>query len=310
MNARRTFRGFTLVELLVVIAIMGILMGLLFPAVQGMREVSRRHTCSYHLTQLGLALKNYDSAQGSLPSGTIDDKGPIHNVPEGRHIGWIVQLLPYLEEMATYKHIDTAAGVYDPKNAAARSITIGVLLCPSYSGIWPENIGMSNYAACHNDAEAPIDADNRGVMFLNSRITEKDIPDGLSHTIYLGEKLGGENDLGWMSGTRATLRNAGTPINMTEGDDGAKPLDLSIWSEETGEAAELAVAEELKKLADVPEELRVGGFGSNHASGANFLFGDGTVRLISPDISRRVFQQLANRADGELLKSGPTRERP
>ena len=70
---------------------------------------------------------------------------------------------------------------------------------------------VSNYAGCYHDVESPIDVDNHGVMYLNSHISQKDVTDGTSHTIYVGEKLSDEQDLGWMSGTRATLRNTGTP---------------------------------------------------------------------------------------------------
>ena len=74
-------RGFTLVELLVVIAIIGILIGLMFPAIGAMREAARRTTCQHRLARLGIALQKHESAYGALPPGTTDPKGPIHNVP-------------------------------------------------------------------------------------------------------------------------------------------------------------------------------------------------------------------------------------
>ena len=79
----------------------------------------------------------------------------------------------------------------------------------------PWSGGGSNYAGCHHDVEAPIDVDNNGVFFLNSHLHYEDIRDGAAHTIFLGEKRLESADLGWMSGTRATLRNTGTPINGT-----------------------------------------------------------------------------------------------
>ena len=100
--------------------------------------------------------------------------------------------------------------------------------------------------------------------------------DGVEHTIYLGEKRTDADDLGWMSGTRATLRNTGTPLGKT---DEEKPAS----------------------------DLFVGGFGAYHPAGANFLFGDVAVRFVSTAIDQEVYQQLAHRADGKLLKSGPTR---
>ena len=135
----------------------------------------------------------------------------------------------------------------------------------------------SNYAGCHHDVEAPIAENNRGVLFLNSHISARDVTDGVQHTIYLGEKQTGADDLGWMSGTRATLRNTGTPIDKTS----------------------------LEKPAS---DLYVGGFGSWHPAGANFLLGDGAVRFFNLAIDQQVYEQLGNRADGKLLTSGPTRE--
>lgn len=88
-----------------------------------------------------------------------------------------------------------------------------LLVCPSENGATSAPAGTANYAALHHDVESPIDANNNGVFFLNSKIRYDDIADGSSHTIFLGEKVIETNDLGWMSGTRATLRNTGTPIN-------------------------------------------------------------------------------------------------
>ena len=329
MNARDR-RGFTLIELLVVIAIIGILIALLLPAIQAAREAARRATCMNNLTQLGIALQNYQAAHEVLPPGTIDAQGPIRSVPKGYHMGWMVQLLPYVEETVTFKNIDFSVGVYDKKNAPARDIGIALFRCPSYSGPGglqgedPEDEAddafdpmgptydsyiawLSNYAGCHHDVEAPIDEDNHGVFFLNSHISSKDITDGTTHTIFLGEKLDSGKDLGWMSGTRATLRNTGTAINMTVGGTGMwRGGDFGVGYDPAAAPAE----EEMQPAVDPAAEqkgLAVGGFNSEHSGGTNFLFGDGAVRLLSQDIARNVFQQLGHRADGKLLTGGPTR---
>ncbi|MBI2477908.1 MAG: DUF1559 domain-containing protein, partial [Planctomycetia bacterium] len=207
---RRTIRGFTLVELLVVIAIIGILVALLLPAVQAAREAARRAQCTNNLVQLAIAIHNYESANRVYPPGTIEPTGPIQNVAQGYHHNWIEQLLPYLERTVAYDHIDRSVGVYDPKNAPVRDLNISGLLCPSS---WSNSAGYSSYAAVHHDVEAPIDVDNHGVFFLNSALRYADVTDGASQTLFLGEKLILAGDLGWMSGTRSTLRNTGTPIN-------------------------------------------------------------------------------------------------
>src|SRR5512139_1961990 len=105
-DRQRSFAGFTLVELLVVIAIIGILIALLLPAVQAAREAARRASCINNLTQIGVALQNYQSAHMSLPPGVTDPKGPIYNVPQGNHIGWMAHILPYIEEQTAFHQID------------------------------------------------------------------------------------------------------------------------------------------------------------------------------------------------------------
>ena len=93
---RRT--AFTLVELLVVIAIIGILVALLLPAVQAAREAARRISCTNNLTQLILAVQNYEMSYRAYPPGTLEEKGPIVNEAKGYHHNWVSRLLPYIEK--------------------------------------------------------------------------------------------------------------------------------------------------------------------------------------------------------------------
>ncbi len=179
-------RGFTLVELLVVIAIIGILVAMLLPAVQAAREAARRIQCSNNLVQLIMAVQNYEMAFERLPSGSVNDKGPILNRPVGFHHGWIISILPYIERTSYYKNIDQKLSVYDPKNAPVRRLRVALLQCPSD---WStDNNPRTNYAACHHDLAAPIDTTNNGVFFLNSKVRYREIIDGSSLTIFLGEK--------------------------------------------------------------------------------------------------------------------------
>jgi len=286
-------RGFTLVELLVVIAIIGILIALLLPAVQAAREAARRIQCTNNLAQLGLALQNYDAAHEALPPGVVNADGPIRSTPQGYHMSWLVQLLPYIEEQVTFKHVDFAVGAYDKKNDPVLKTEVHVFACPSdarrYSAAerW-----ASNYAGCHHDVEAPIDADNHGVFFLNSHVHSRDISDGAIHTLFVGEKIVDGDDLGWMSGTRATLRNTGTMINATPVRDAS------------GEYEEVRGADPTLPQGIEPD-LFVGGFGSWHPGGANFSLGDGSVRFMSETLDPGIFQQLGHRADGKLLQQRP-----
>ena len=206
-------QGFTLVELLVVIAIIGILISMLLPAVQAAREAARRVTCLNNMSQLGLAVHNHEFATEYLPAGVINPDGPIRSEPIGQHVSWTVQILPYIEQSTAYRMFDQEAGAYALDNAEVRRLQVSVLLCPSFGGNElneDQTAGISNYAGCHHDVEAPIDVDNHGLLFLNSRLRYRDILDGSTNTILIGEMLPDRDTLGWVSGTRATLRNTGS----------------------------------------------------------------------------------------------------
>jgi prepilin-type N-terminal cleavage/methylation domain-containing protein/prepilin-type processing-associated H-X9-DG protein len=203
--------GFTLVELLVVIAIIGILVAMLLPAIQASRESARRAMCTNQIHQLSLAVHDYEMAHEHYPAGTVDTAGPIRNLPKGHHISWIARVLPFLEEGAVYNKIDLTLSAYHYKNDLARQATMELLICPSN----PASQGpFSHYAGCHHDVEAPIDADNHGVFFLNSQLTRDDLKDGAAHMLFIGEKITDDAELGWISGTSSTLRNTGSPLNQ------------------------------------------------------------------------------------------------
>lgn len=290
-------RGFTLIELLVVIAIIAILIALLLPAVQQAREAARRTQCKNNLMQLSLALQNYEMAFEVLPAGVYNPTGPIKNEAVGYHMGWLAGLMPFLDQQNLYRSIDFKQSVYAPVNQRARRAQITVLRCPSdpnesrTTSVTENNIEIyqTNYAACYNSIEAPINMENTGVMFLNSSITYDQITDGSSNTIFIGEQLFDKSDLGWMSGTRASLRNTGS-FNW------GLPSNQYAFPNDSDEAQENQPA--------IDPLLKVGGFGSYHVGGANFALGDGSVRFISENIDAELFEQLGNRADGKLIMDG------
>jgi prepilin-type N-terminal cleavage/methylation domain-containing protein/prepilin-type processing-associated H-X9-DG protein len=357
-------RGFTLVEMLIVILVIGVLVALLLPAIQAAREAARRTQCLHHLSQLIIAVQNYQLAFDVYPPGTQAGQGPIEHHEFGYHHSWITQLLPYMEQKNAYQHIDWTVGVYHQNNAEVRRLLIDTLTCPSAAST-PD--GFTSYAGVHHDVEAPIDADNNGVLFLNSRLGPDDVADGVSQTLFIGEKIVEPGDLGWMSGTRASLRNTGTPINITgrigdqwnwhsggfmdpfddfsDEDDYFYGADVYYGGEEYGgdygveygmggpeeplfgEDGELLSPEEMAERDEAAGEgggetddrgdqsnepenvpagpvLPVGGLASPHTSGAQFAFGDGSVRFLSESISIKVYQQLGHRSDGQLLDAG------
>ncbi|WP_435011705.1 DUF1559 domain-containing protein [Tundrisphaera lichenicola] len=299
--------GFTMIELLAVVLLISTLIALLLPAVQSAREAARRTQCVNNLSQLGIAARNYESTFRVLPPGTIDSAGPIIETPTAYQFSWICQLLPFLEQRNVNRHLDFNRGVYQPANITARGVSMSFLLCPSQvrSGKFSGAMGSfdpatTSYAACHHDVEGPIDSTNRGVFFLNSNVKSEEIEDGLSHTIFFGEKLPGGDELGWASGSRATLRNTGTPINRTKLD----PFDaiLSISSPTSpDDAGSTQQAPNRGISAVLPGPRSVGGFGGNHPGGANFCFGDGSVRFLKTTISDRVYRLLGSRDDGEPI---------
>ena len=279
--------AFTLVELLVVIAIIGILVALLLPAVQAAREAARRTSCLNNVTQLGLALHNYEFHYESLPPGVTNDKGPIRNEPQGNDTSWIVKILPYMEETVLFRRYDQAAGAYAPVNAPVRAAQIATLVCPSDRGEGineAKTVADNNYVGCHHSVEAPIDVDNNGLLFLNSQIRYSDIFDGSSKTILLSEAFLDPKSLGWVSGTRATLRNTST-INKPFPKFGQNPQPTEEITEQ-----------------DEAGSLFVGGFGSYHPSIVNVNFADGSTRAITEAIAPEILHQLGNRADGEIMK--------
>ena len=327
-------RAFTLVELLVVIAIIGVLVALLLPAVQSSREAARRAQCANNLAQLHLALQQYEQAHLLYPPGCVGKNSPAENLPNDLHHNWFAQLLPYAEQQIIYKNIDFSVSIYNAKNSAALTTSPKLARCASSTG--PDQ-GYSCYAAAHHDVEAPIADDNNGVFFLNSKIGYDDLEDGATNTLFLSEKITDAFDLGWLSGTRATLRNGGTPLNQfsyqnglprpgsgsfvgypplpaysygqpmagppmpgsdpPRGIEGSKP---QAWD---STAIDKATIDAGVPFPDLNDPKYVGGFGSWHPIGANVAFGDGSVRLINNNVSPAVLQALINRKDGKLVQA-------
>ncbi len=308
----RLHQAFTLIELLVVMAIIAVLIGLLLPALVGGREGARRIQCVNNLKQITLALQSYAFSREVFPSGSYNETGPVLSTPEGYELSWISSVLPYMEASPMARLLDQRYGAYDPVNSTVRMSNLSILTCstsrpvPSIIGGWNPMLNTreparTSYAACQNDVEAPIDVDNHGGFYLNSRVRVVDVVDGLSHTIFVGE-VAVPSPLGWLSGTRATLRNTGHPINgvdlstleLTKPANPPLPEDLTAGDLETRiEHGSLAVSPGF-----------VGGFSSVHlGKGANFAFGDGSVRFLKQTIDRMVYGRLGHRADGEMIDS-------
>ncbi len=294
-RSRWPHRGFTLIELLVVIAIISVLIALLLPAVQSAREAARRAQCCNNLMQMGIAVQSYESSHEMLPPGVVNETGPVLDVAKGYGFGWMTQILPYFEMKNVYNHFNLKVGLYEAPNLTTRTNLVRSFLCPSDNGPTRDSqrIAMTSYVGVHHDVEAPIAADNHGVLFLNSHVRYEDVTDGTSSTLFVGEKLNDGLDLGWASGTRASLRNTGSAVNFSR--PGPRPAGPAPAKASAAGAA----------LGDNNEERTnpayVGGFASRHPGGSNFAFGDGSVKFIKSSIGIAVYQHLANRADGEVI---------
>jgi prepilin-type processing-associated H-X9-DG protein len=286
--------GFTVIELFFVMTIIATLIALLLPAIQSAREVARRTQCQKNLMQIGLALGNYVSTHKVFPPGVVNLKGPISNVPDGYHYGWAVQILPYLEQPAMYREFDFKESVYADRNLTAREHRMQVFLCPS-DGFY----GLTSYAACHHDVEAPIDVDNHGVFFLNSHVSYADIKDGPAFTILVGEYIHEVPTLGWAVGTTSSLRNTGWPINTPDPAGGTLPTTATTWIAKPSTFVDYEAFMKNGQLSP----SRVGGFSSRHSGTANFLFGDGSVHLLSEKIDEHVYRSLGHRSDGNLISA-------
>ena len=290
----RVSAGFTLIELLVVIAIISILIALLLPAVQQAREAARRTQCKNNLAEMSIALHNYQHSFDVLPPGVVNLTGPIVNTEDGYHMSWLVQLLPFLDQTPLYQQVDFQVGAYAPENETIRTTQFPCIACPSDDTRYtrPARFIPSSYTGCTGGDNVPVDTNNSGLFFLNSSVGYEQIRDGASNTIMLGERhlddISNGTDLGWVSGTAATLRHSALVININSGRSrGTRPAGSFGNANEDREAP--------------PPELATGGFSSNHTGGAQFALADGSVRFVSENIAPFLFQNLGRREDGQMV---------
>ena len=199
-------RGFTLVELLVVIAIIGILVGMLFPAIQMVREAARRTSCTNNLRQLAIATQNFESALQRFPTGSESRQFPSNPSHPYNFYRWSVlaHLTPYLEQTNAYNTLDLSIPLFapptfnvDPQNATAATLLVPAFLCPSdlgtpvSDGYGLNNLGPTNYAGCTgtgiNGGTPFRDEGVDGTFYVNSRTEMSEYRDGTSQTVIFSE---------------------------------------------------------------------------------------------------------------------------
>jgi prepilin-type N-terminal cleavage/methylation domain-containing protein/prepilin-type processing-associated H-X9-DG protein len=329
VTPRTRNRAFTLIELLVVIAIIAILIGLLLPAVQKVREAAARMSCQNNLKQFGIAQHSFNDVNGNLPRGGLMGKsvnGPPAESWGGENWGddrgtWIVYSLPFMEQDALYKL--AAGGNYETTAYSANTLR-GLpaalaarpkfLRCPSDD--YNPNEALSNYAG--SLGPQCLDGgcgDNPNQTFCNSL---PGIPGSPDHG----------NDFS-AAGIRGLYNRLGVKIPLVTIRDGTSNTIMigevlpryhdhyfnGSWMHFNGGAAHHGTIVPINMR--VSEQIRTGsctvdnglrrdrnwnvswGFKSNHSGGANFVFADGSVKFLNQSIDHRTYQYLGGRNDGQ-----------
>jgi prepilin-type N-terminal cleavage/methylation domain-containing protein/prepilin-type processing-associated H-X9-DG protein len=276
--------GFTLIELLVVIAIIGILIGLLLPAVQKVREAANRMKCQNNLKQMGLAWHNHDSAHGALPTcggsccadiGNLTVNGGEPAVLQQQNWGWGFQILPFIEQDNLWRSAGT--------NQSAVLVPLSIYTCPTLrsprlvvGGGWSypaPGRGNMDYGGCDGVNEV------NGVLQPNwgALVSIGRIPDGTSNTVMIAEKA---MDLQLAQSGLADCNNNEGWIDNWDNDvqiDGSEPpiSDFQINSNYCGLQA-----------------------GSAHTGGFNLVMCDGSVHFVSYSVNPTVWQAMCQMNDG------------
>jgi prepilin-type N-terminal cleavage/methylation domain-containing protein/prepilin-type processing-associated H-X9-DG protein len=316
-------RGFTLIELLVVIAIISVLIALLLPAVQSAREAARRVQCTNNLKQLGIALHNYHDTVGAFPPGYLSLKDRVSFDNDGPGWSWAARLLSQMEQAPLFNSINFPLGIEFPANQTARLTILASFLCPSdawrmdtftvvdstTSGSTPGApicvVASSNYVGSFGrgdpsslypyiiDAnDAPPGRDNGdGLFYRNNSVRLAQILDGTSQTFAVGERSQNLSRASWSG----AVTNAAVPLVALQGEAGLDP--------EGGGALTLAHTGEGHGPNSPSGLAHADQYWSLHPGGANFLFGDGSVRFIKEQVGFRIFQALATRSGVEVLSA-------
>jgi prepilin-type N-terminal cleavage/methylation domain-containing protein len=333
-------RGFTLVELLVVIAIIGVMVGLLLPAVQAAREASRRMTCSSKLKQIGLAMHNYESTYKRLPAGyqsfnrydiistlPAEDFDPV-TWDARAGWGWGAAILPFIEQQPLYDSIDFALPLWETGFAAVREAKLPIFLCPSATGgdeaftVVDESganlvkrggvvrLGRSNYVVSHGQEEAWGDRSGPAGG-LNGDVSR--VADG---PFYRNSKTRFADVIDGLSNTvfggehtsrlsdkswAGIVPGAFVHPKFSTPDNGSESAAGLLFVHSGPSAGEVDTFGNFIIHPPNFPTLHVCQMQSEHPGGAYILLGDAAVRFITESIDRQLFAALSSINGGEIV---------
>jgi prepilin-type N-terminal cleavage/methylation domain-containing protein len=334
-------RGFTLIELLVVIAIISLLVSLLLPAVQAVREAARKTQCQDRLHNIGVGLHNYEGIHSVLPPGYVSFLNPavmaslppedVDAVTWDSTPGWTwaTMLLPVLEQRPLYDQLDVDQAAWRPANLPHLTATIDLFLCPSVSGGdepfvvadqtgapllkggQQVRVGRTHYVASHGqeecwgDCSGPAGGYNGDVSILadgpfyrNSKTRFRDVTDGLSSTVMIGEHTSQLSDKTWA----AVVPGAFVHPKRKSPDNGAESaatLTLIHTGPALGEVD--ALGNPIIHPPNFPT-LHVCQMQSEHPGGSHALLGDDAVKFIGETCDKHAFSHLTSIAEGEVAR--------
>jgi len=347
----RRRKGFTLIELLVVIAIIAILIALLLPAVQQAREAARRSSCKNNMKQIGLAYHNYHDANLTMPPGHIANATQgapfmqgVNPLPNSTHWSGMAMTLPYMEQGNIYERIVFNQPIYATTfSSGAVQQAIPTFRCPSDGGAdfstAGETSGSSvadtlvldmahtnyviNYGVRSSRAFNFALRDGKGMGYVNSRVRIRDMKDGTSNTILVGEhRLLSGCETYWGGSPNAANQgqelgqiygSGGLYYHVSEGDFLVNDsMDINAPTTPFGSPGGGLAGDCTGTLVGFGADAgEYGIFGSAHEGGAHFLMGDGSVRFINENIdsdgsitggsTMRQYQRLLHRNDGQVV---------
>lgn len=313
-------KAFTLIELLVVIAIIAVLIGLLVPAVQKVREAANRMTCTNNLKQWGIAMHSFHDANGRFPAGTSSTGTTGTGGAWG--YSWLVPLLPYVEQDSLFKRMNLNLSIWNDgtNSAALNNVNFKTLHCPSsplpetttnnlnapYTAANTGYVGIAGSAAEATSttwASGNGIVGSKGVLFPNSSVRFADITDGTTNVIIVGEQNNWITDA---ANTKNDWRGS-QPHSFAMGfnrggkpSGGGDPGDLRAFNTTT-----IRYQVNAPRMANQPGvSFNYGNnipINSAHTGGANMLIGDASVKFMRDSITLITLQNLAQRDDGIVI---------